>query len=294
MDRSAPLPPAPQRPALRPGVRVVRRDDRHLQIGIDPPHRLVVEDQPDVRRLLDDIRAGRSPAPETPLGREVVAQLVARQLIVDGTQLHAALAGAVDRGAAAAAFAQFGAQAPDRLAARAAARVVIEAAPDLHDQAARLLRAQGAAATDGGTPTVVLVVDTGELRRDRIDPWVRGGHPHLVVVGGPAGLTLGPFVVPGLTACLRCVDAHLGHDDPRRATVVEQAAHEPEPTAAAPRDPALVSLALAWAVRDIVSYLDGDLPATWSTTVRLRPDLTLERRTWTRHPHCGCSWGEAR
>ncbi|HEY0952446.1 hypothetical protein, partial [Nocardioides sp.] len=51
---------------LRPGLQVVRRDDHHLQIGIDPPWRLVVPDRPDVQHLLDDLVAGRTPAPETP------------------------------------------------------------------------------------------------------------------------------------------------------------------------------------------------------------------------------------
>ena len=48
-------------PRLRPGLHVVRRDDRHLQVGLDPPWRLVVPDQPEVQRLLDDLLSGRAP-----------------------------------------------------------------------------------------------------------------------------------------------------------------------------------------------------------------------------------------
>ena len=60
-----------------------------------------------------------------------------------------------------------------------------------------------------------------------------------------------------------------------------------------PCDPLLMQLALAWAVRDLVTYVEGGLPSTWSATVDVRADLTLVRREWTRHPRCGCSWGDA-
>ena len=141
-------------------------------------------------------------------------------------------------------------------------------------------------------PVVRLVVTADEVSRSRVDRLVRDGEPHLLVTGRSGRLTIGPFVAPGVTACRRCVDAHLAERDPRRSLVIEQlddAAAGPVPT---PCDPALMSLALAWAARDLVSYLDGDRPATWSATVDVGPDLALERRSWTRHPHCGCSWGD--
>lgn len=285
--------PAPPRPVLRPGLRVVRRDDRHLQVGIDPPHRLVAPDEPDVRRVVDDLGLGRPPEPDTPAGRRFLADLVAQDLVVAGTDLGDALAAAEDRSATSAAFAQFGTDAPRRLAARAAARIEVDAPEELRQSVTRLLHGSGAGSDHGAADTsVLLVISGGELRRDRLDPVVRAGIPHLVVMGGPAGLTVGPFVAPGLTACLRCVDAHRGESDPRRATVVEQCAQAAPRSGAEPRDPALLAMALAWAVRDVVSFVDGDQPATWSTTVQLGPGLELVRRRWTRHPHCGCSWGE--
>jgi len=42
------------RPLLRPGLRAVRRDDTHLQLGLDDPDRLVL---PDLPGLLDALRA---------------------------------------------------------------------------------------------------------------------------------------------------------------------------------------------------------------------------------------------
>jgi hypothetical protein len=117
---------------------------------------------------------------------------------------------------------------------------------------------------------------------------MRAGEPHLLVSNLDARVRLGPFVVPGMTACLRCVDAHRCDVDPGHALVVEQ--HPPQP--GEPCDPALMHLALAWAVRDLLTYVEGELPATWSATVGLAADLAVQRQAWTRHPRCGCSWGE--
>jgi hypothetical protein len=247
---------------LRPGLHVVRRDDDHLQVGIDPPWRLVVPDEPDVRRLLADLTAGRAAVPETPSGHRVLRALLAADMLVD-SETRAE----VSRG-------------------RAAAAVSVEAAGQEAADAVRLLRAAGCQVVSPDEASVAVVIAEGEPRRDLVDAHLRQGHVHLPVAATPRGFVLGPFVVPGSTACLRCVDAHLGTHDPRRAVVVEQLAG----LAAGPRDPALAAIATAWAVRDVLAYVDGDQPSTWSATVEVGPDLEPVRRAWARHPHCGCSW----
>ena len=83
-----------------PGLRVVRRDDRHLQVGLDAPHRLVVEDRPEVRRVLARLAAG-SARRRRPGRRPLVAQLLGRGLLVDADLLDAAVARAARRGAVA-------------------------------------------------------------------------------------------------------------------------------------------------------------------------------------------------
>ena len=235
--------------SLLPGLHVVRRDDHHLQVGVDPPRRAVLPDQPDVRRLLADLATGRTPEPATPAGRRALADLAEAGL----------LAGPVARGGAVA-------------LTRGAGEVE------------RLLRESGC--TLDPAARVALLAVAGEVPRPDADDEVRAGRPHLVLGAHTHGWTVGPFVVPGRTACLRCVDAHLGEQDPRRALVVEQLAGRP----AAPADPALATLAAAWAVRDALTFLGGGEPATWSATVELGPELPPRRRTWARHPHCGCSW----
>jgi hypothetical protein len=237
---------------LRAGLHVARRDDHHLQLGVDPPWRVVLPDHPDVRRLLDDLGAGRSPAATSPPARRALAELASAGLLADPPAVP-----------------------------RAAVAVPGAGVPEVD----RLLRDSGCVPDPSGAVTLLAVA--GEVPRPDADAELHAGRPHLVLAAHAHGWTVGPFVVPGRTACLRCVDAHRGEHDPRRALVVEQLAGLP----AAPADPTLATLAAAWAVRDMQTFLDGGEPATWSATVEIGPALPPRRRTWERHPHCGCSWG---
>ncbi len=247
----------PARPRLRPGCHVVRRDDGHLQVGVDPPGRVILADRPDVVAVLDRLEDGRP----LPPGRdcEVVARLRLAGLLHD--------------------------QRPER---RGGGSVRLVSHGLALDPLADLLTAAGVrpVATGGD---VVVVAATGPLPRDAVDPLVGAGTPHLVLAGTgrPGVLRVGPFVVPGQTACLRCVDAHEGEDDPRRALVLEQLADRP----AARLDVATAALAAAWAVRDLQTYLADGCPATWSASVDL-DDAPPVLRSWERHPHCGCAWDE--
>jgi hypothetical protein len=241
---------------LRAGLHVVRRDDRHLQIGVDPPWRLVVPDEPDVHGVLDDLLAGRAPSPQTTAGHRVLRDLRRADMLRPTDE-------------------------PTRSYAVAVAGATRPAA-----EAERMLRAAGVVPVRPDRADLWLVVATGEPPRDLVDDHVRVGRPHLVVGAGPRGYRVGPFVVPGLTACLRCVDAHLAERDPRRGVVLEQLAGRP----AAPDEPSLEALAVAWAVRDALRYLGGACPSTWSATVDLDLELDPRRREWARHPHCGCAW----
>jgi bacteriocin biosynthesis cyclodehydratase domain-containing protein len=122
------------------------------------------------------------------------------------------------------------------------------------------------------------------------DALVRDDVDHVWLALLPGAVRIGPFVEPGRTACLRCLDAHLGDRDPRRATVL----HQLEEVSRAPvvdPDPCLVEVGIAWTVRDVVRRLDGRSPALRSATVTVTEDLEITRRDWLRHPHCGCAWG---
>ncbi|HET9500998.1 MAG TPA: TOMM precursor leader peptide-binding protein [Marmoricola sp.] len=246
---------------LRPGALLLRRDRSSWQLGLD-------------RSV-----AARVPAPR------------------DGSRPATVPVDTATHGIAAAEAAATVQRDPDRaedrLRARAAGRV--EVRDHLGLDAAGLLR--GAGTTVGDRPDVVLVLCDGEAERDPLDRLVRAGVPHLLVRLVDGVVTVGPFVVPGRTACVRCVDEHLAAGDPAHHSLVAQHARlsrhpvEQSPGYVAPRDHALLTLATAWAVRDVLTHLEGDRPTTWSATVRLEAGLAAVTEVrWLRHPECGCVW----
>lgn len=262
---------------LRPGLVIARRDDSHLQIGLDPPLCAVLPATADVQHLLAALADGAPLAPTTPAGHRALQALREADLLVEAETVAAnpLLAMQYADGAAA------------RVAARSAASVGVEAPTGLRQVVEGMLRTAGLRPRrDPAVPSVIVVADDGPVRRSRVDQPVRDGIPHLLVSGAAHGWIVGPFVVPGVTACVRCVDAALGERDPRRATVLEQVARAPAP----PTDPVLRSMALAWAVRDVRSWIDGDRPTTWSATVTIAASGAPEVHGHVRHPHCGCAW----
>ncbi len=314
--RLPPLPPLPPHPLLRPGVQVVRRDDRHLQVGLDLPDRVLVRDDPGVRPVLTALLDARPPAPSSMAGVELLDRLVAAGLVVDGAPLvdraPGERVGPVATAALASLVARSGAPGVEqRLARRRAARVGLAVPQELVEPSGALLVAGGcprpleSAALAEASPsqpggqalTVALVVTDGEAHRGRLDRFVRADVPHLVVGFEAFGMRIGPFVVPGATACVRCIDAHRATGDPGRLAVVEQLGRGQHlfegrfPTP--PRDPLLASVALGYAVSQLLAYIDGEQPLTWSATLDWAGNELPGLTRWQRHPHCGCAWGEA-
>lgn len=253
-------------PRLRPGLVVARRDDRHLQLGLEPPHRVILPDVAEIRRLLDALAHGRPVSlPTAGVASGVVADALARieraDLLDPGTTTSTGGSGTT---------------------------VSLDGPRALVGAATPLLRAAGVRlAEDGG---VRLLLAHTALPRDRADPLVRDGIPHLVAAVTPWGWEVGPFVVPGETACLRCVDAAATERDPRHGVVLDQLTRPGVPPSGSA---ALQALALGWVVRDLLAYERGARPTTWSATVRLLEtpgEEPVSERRWLRHPHCGCAW----
>jgi hypothetical protein len=246
------------RPVLRPGLHVVRRDDRHLQLGLDDPDRLVLPDQ---RGLLEALQA-LPRLPRDPALRRVVDSLIEDGWVVD------------DRG--------------PRPPARAPLSLVAEA--PLIDPVARACRVAGVEIALGDSDGPRLVATVGEPRRSLSDDLMRRDVVHLWLAAFPSAVRVGPLVEPGRSACLRCLDAHLGERDLRRATVLHQLGELP-PGHTTAYDAALAMVGSGLAMREIARHLDGEPPALRSATLTVGSDLGVTRRDWLRHPHCGCAWG---
>lgn len=255
---TAPLPPL----RFAPGVRLVRRGTDRLQLGLYDGHRAVLPHTPALVRALGLVEAG---LPTGPLPAEVESTL--RRLTEAGL------------------LEQPSGVPPRRVS-------VLGELPGIDVVAA----CRSAGMEVDPAATLALVVAPGELDRDLLDPLLRRGTDHVVVRLVDGGAVLGPFTVPGRTACLRCVDAHTAIDDPDhvavtaryvRATARPRADGRPEPA-----DRALAGMVLNAAARDLALHRAGREPATWSRTVHFRPDLGVPQvRSWSRHPACGCCWG---
>lgn len=276
---------------LAPGVRVLRRSRTLLQVGLAPRRRVLLPDSEPVRRVLDRLLRAEEP-PDDPPSREVLERLT--PVLVDSGGL---VVPGVPLGDVAAAALLDPVGYSERLAARRRSRVAVRGVLGEVDPLP-LLRAAGLGLPEENgrerTPTAVLLLADGEIDREQVDPWVRACIAHLPVRMIEGEAVVGPFVEPGRTACLRCLDAHRAEDDPRVPFLVAghaRAAGRRSDGVAEPVDTALATLAVAWAVRDLVSFVDGERPSTWSTTMHLSATLSsLTQAEWRRHPACGCGW----
>lgn len=127
------------------------------------------------------------------------------------------------------------------------------------------------------TPLAVLVstqvIDPLEHAR-----WLRRDRPHVPIVFGEVAVTIGPLVLPGESACLRCVEQHRALDDPARSVLATQLWGRP----AAAETP---TVALA-AGLSVLRMLRARTPGT-----SVRIDAATgdpAPTTWHLQPDCGC------
>lgn len=293
------------RPLLRPGTHVLRRADGSLQLGLDPGLAVVVDARPELRASLLDGSAD--------CHDQLVGLLDTHALLVDERVLMPLIGrtgGRLPRASGAALARDAGHDAGARITAREQARVALVGFghPDgagLVDEIGGLLARAGlrrerprtatSPATRRRHRTVGVLLGVGEPDRELADTWMREQTPFVSVRLTEGRAVVGPFVVPGRTACLRCVDAHHTDADREWPLLVRQyaaaASRDRADGAPEPVDPSLAALAVAWAARDLTSYVDGRRPSTWSATLVFDHDLaTVETRAWLRHPDCGCGW----
>lgn len=293
---------APARPFLVPGAHVLRRHDGRLQVGLDPRAAVVLPAGPAAGPVLKGLDGSALPADET--GTAVLALLDEAGLLVDERVLMPVL-GERDRDRAAR-VAALVRQHGDRsgTAAEQRTRLALTVTPygvggdalaaTLTDRLTAAGLPVTASATDEG-PTLAVLVGVGEPDRELLDGWMRARVAHLLVRMAEGRALVGPFVEPGRTACLRCVDAHHADADPTWPLLVRQyagaCARPRSDGVPEPLDVLLAGVALAWAARDVATWAEGGRPSLWSTVLTLDAALReVETCTWTRHPECGCSW----
>jgi bacteriocin biosynthesis cyclodehydratase domain-containing protein len=131
-----------------------------------------------------------------------------------------------------------------------------------------------------GRPDPVLLA---ALVRDRV--------PHLVAHADEAIGVVGPLVVPGRTACVRCVDLSKAGRDPAWPRILAQAATPVTAEAATQAcDTVLAAATAALATAQALTLIDraGEPAAANGTLEVVLPEWQWQRRGWPPHPACPC------
>jgi hypothetical protein len=287
------------RPILRPGVRLLRRDSHSWQLGIDWPGASVVADSPAVQAVLDSldgfrdyeavVLAAAAHGIDAELCHQTLAALVERGLVTDGNQTRPADV-SESAWAAWSLLSGRGAGADDVDRRRRAVSVAVEGSGVVADEIRRLLpRARVAVVEPAAAPSLLVVAADDEPSRSSADAALHTGLPHLwASVRDCVGL-VGPFVLPGDTACLRCVDAGRADVDPAWPTLVD-AVTRVRPVVAAVDDPLAVAVA-AFAVHEVAVWSSGLGPQTLGGVVEIPYGFgPVQRVGVEQHPQCGCGW----
>lgn len=117
---------------------------------------------------------------------------------------------------------------------------------------------------------------------------VEPGTPHLLAEVRETTGVVGPLVLPGRSACLRCLDLTRTDLDPDWPALAAQLAVPSRARVAC--DGPLALMVAAQAALQVLALVDGTVdPAAVGGTLELAlPDWRWRRRTWPVHPDCGC------
>jgi hypothetical protein len=147
-------------------------------------------------------------------------------------------------------------------------------------------RPAGPAGT-GRRPDLVIFADI--YRRELPELLRQEGVPHLAAAASEAIGVVGPLVLPGGTACLRCLDLTRAERDPAWPLILAQlTGGGADPPAC---DTVLAVAVAAQAAAQALAFIDRpvSVSAVINGTLELvLPDWRWRRRTWMPHDRCGC------
>jgi hypothetical protein len=137
-------------------------------------------------------------------------------------------------------------------------------------------------------PSLVILADTH--RRELPAALCRDRIPHLAVSASEAIGVVGPLVLPGRSACLRCLDLTRAERDPAWPLILAQltgrAANDP-----AACDAVLAAMVAAQATAQALAFVDrgpAAVAVVGGTLELVLPDWQWRRRTWPPHDRCEC------
>jgi|GEM_PF-688483 len=143
--------------------------------------------------------------------------------------------------------------------------------------------ARAAAADPGEQPFAAILVSTHVVDPHEHLRWLRRDIRHLPVVFGEAGVTIGPLVIAGTSACLSCVEQQRTRVDSSRPAIMAQLWG----TAAAAETTSWATEAAVEVVRMLRASIRNPKAAAFS--VRLDTQTGERRvRVWRATDECGC------
>ncbi|CAN5227941.1 cyclodehydratase [soil metagenome] len=249
---------------LDPRYPMAWRTPTSLQFGIDPELLRIDGVSETQERLLAALAAGVSRP-----GLTMIAQGEGHELDDLLERVRPLLVAPADTGV-------------DAIALSGTGRLVAVLHQALRDAGASVAAAADAATLAEGAPDLAIIVSSHVTPPALHGLWLRRDVPHLPIIAGDGGVTVGPIVEPGSGPCLLCLELHHRDADPAWPALATQllgrSADEPA---------ALVLEAAAVALRLVLDRLsNGPAPA-----VSVRIDAATGRRDyrqWQPHPDCGC------
>lgn len=257
----------PVRPTVKPGAAVLRRDADHLQVGTSPG--VVIHDRPGLYPFLRGLDGTRDlttlrrhalrdhPELDSDVA-DVLAPLVAVGAVVDTPDLAPPrLRLAVAHDGPSTAFAH--------LVGSLAAAVNLDVSPE---------------------PDLTVRISSGEPDRTTLADATVTGAAHLVVVLDGENVRIGPFVVPGQSPCLDCLDRHRSGWDPAWPALIPQFGAAQRHSLSALTE----SAAAAEVTAQCLQFAHGRLPRSASEVTVVGADRVPRSVSPSHfHPRCGCS-----
>jgi len=286
------------RPILRPGLQVLRRDMHTLQLGLDWPGVCTLRETPALAAVLAAVDGFRDCSgvvlAAVHAGASAADAQAALDVLIDcGALVDQSTVWRRDDAEGAWAFLWLlaGPQraAGDVVKARLQRRVAVAGSGAVADAVRSVLGLAGVTlASPGGADLVVLASDC-EPQREMADEMMREGAAQLWVYTREVVGVIGPFVVPGESGCLRCVDLARSDIDPAWPTLrAGAAAHRPNALAC---DPLLATLMGAWAAQEVAVWASGLRPQTQDCVIEVPQGFgAVAAETFGMHPACGCGW----
>lgn len=305
-DSGVPSPAAAVR--LRPHHPVLRRGPDAVQLGVVPGRAVEAAGlAPPLLALLlelngtwrvDDVlaRASRLGADQDTV-RTLLDELTAAGGLLDDAEAHRAERARHDAVVQLHGGGPLVAEVAAELAAAGVGRLWVDAGPSTEDRLEPVRRrAEGTDIRTGTSrrrPDLALLTDTLHPDLGRCRDLAARGVPHLVARMADGLGLVGPLVLPGRSACPRCVTLHHADRDPRWPMITAQLADR-----TGSGGPATLRATAALAAEQAllaVGPAGPRPPATLDAVLEL--DLargSLHRRRWSPHPSCGCGAAHTR